>query len=190
MSELATRQVVWRAPIPYRARLDGPGQAATPASPLVTGGFVSRRTLFGRLAEAERVVQISAPAGSGKTVLVRSWIVEADLPGRAAWVTAGRDERDRRRFWVSVADALRGTAAGSALVRPLTAAPELDGWAVVERLLTDLAPLADRLWLVIDDAHDLGPEVLAQLELLVLRAPPELRFVLATRHDLRLGLHR
>ena len=32
--------------------------------------------------------------------------------------------------------------------------------------------------------------MLAQLELLVLRAPPELRFVLATRHDLRLGLHR
>jgi hypothetical protein len=33
-------------------------------------------------------------------------------------------------------------------------------------------------------------EVLRQLELLVLRAPRELRFVLATRHDLRLGLHR
>ena len=151
---------------------------------------MSRRTLFGRLAEAERVVQISAPAGSGKTVLVRSWIAEAGVAGRAAWVTTGRDERDRRRFWISAADALRGTVAGSALVRPLTAAPDLDGWAVVERLLKDLAPLADRLWLVIDDAHDLGAEVLAQLELLVLRAPPGLRFVLATRHDLRLGLHR
>jgi LuxR family maltose regulon positive regulatory protein len=44
---------------------------------------------------------------------------------------------------------------------------------------------------VIDDAHDLGPgEVLALLELFVLRAPPQLRFVLATRRDLRLGLHR
>ena len=31
---------------------------------------------------------------------------------------------------------------------------------------------------------------LRQLELLVMRAPPELRFVLATRHDVRLGLHR
>jgi LuxR family transcriptional regulator, maltose regulon positive regulatory protein len=152
---------------------------------------VSRRALFRRLAEAERVVEIAAPAGSGKTVLVRSWIAEAGLAARAAQVPAGRGERDPRRFWVAVADALRGTAAGAALVRPLTAAPELDGWAVVERLLTDLAPLAERLWLVIDDAHDLGPgEVLAQLELLVLRAPPELRFVLATRHDLRLGLHR
>jgi LuxR family maltose regulon positive regulatory protein len=73
----------------------------------------------------------------------------------------------------------------------LTAAPDLDGWAVVERLLKDLAPLAGRLWLVIDDVHELGSaEALAQLELLVMRAPPELRFVLATRHDLRLGLHR
>ena len=44
---------------------------------------------------------------------------------------------------------------------------------------------------MIDDAHLLGSDrVLPQLELLVLRAPPELRFVLATRHDLRLGLHR
>jgi LuxR family transcriptional regulator, maltose regulon positive regulatory protein len=31
-------------------------------------------------------------------------------------------------------------------VRALSAAPELDGWAITERLLKDLAPLADRLW--------------------------------------------
>ena len=152
---------------------------------------MSRCALFGRLSEAERVVQISAPAGSGKTVLMRSWIAEAGLGRHASWVSVDREERDPRRFWISVADALRGTAAGSVLVRPLTAAPDLDGWAVVERLLKDLAPLEDRLWLVIDDAHLLGSdEVLPQLELLVSRTPPELRFVLATRHDLRLGLHR
>jgi LuxR family transcriptional regulator, maltose regulon positive regulatory protein len=152
---------------------------------------VSRCALFGRLADAERVVQISASAGSGKTVLMRSWIAEAGLARHAAWVSVDSEEPDPRRFWISVADALRGTAAGSVLVRPLTAAPDLDGWAVVERLLKDLAPLEDRLWLVIDDAHLLGSGgVLPQLELLVLRAPPELRFVLATRHDLRLGLHR
>ena len=81
--------------------------------------------------------------------------------------------------------------AGSALVRELTAAPDLDGWAIVERLLEDLAPLGDRVWLVIDDVHELGSDqALRQLELLVMRAPEELRFVLATRHDVRLGLHR
>ena len=151
---------------------------------------MSRCALFGRLAEAERVVQISAPAGSGKTVLMRSWIAEAGLTRDAAWVPVDREVRDPRGFWILVADALRGTAAGSALVRPLTAAPDLDGWAVVERLLADLAPLEDRLWLMIDDAHVLDPEVLPQLELLLLRAPQDLRLVLATRHDLRLGLHR
>ena len=153
--------------------------------------MVSRGALFGRLAGAERVVQISAPAGSGKTVLVRSWIAEARLARHAAWVAVDREVGDPRRFWVSVVGALRGTAAGSGLVRPLTAAPDLDGWAAVERLLTDLAALQERLWLVIDDAQLLDSGgVLPQLELLVLRAPRQLRVVLVARHDLRLGLHR
>ena len=44
---------------------------------------------------------------------------------------------------------------------------------------------------MIDDLHELGSaEALRQLELLIMRAPPALRFVLVTRHDLRLGLHR
>jgi LuxR family maltose regulon positive regulatory protein len=138
-----------------------------------------------------RVTLVSAPAGSGKTVLLRSWVSHAGLAERAAWVTAGRDERDPQRFWLSVLGALHGTAAGSALVQGVSAAPDLDGWALVERLLKDLAPLGDPVWLVIDDVHELGAtEALRQLQLLVMRAPPELRFVLATRHDLRLGLHR
>ena len=134
---------------------------------------------------------VSAPAGSGKTVLLRSWIGEAALAERAAWVPVARGERDPQRFWLSVLGALRQTAPGSGLVRELTAAPDLDGWAIVERLLKDLAALEDRLWLVVDDVHELGSaEALRQLELLLMRAPPELRFVLATRHDVRLGLHR
>jgi LuxR family maltose regulon positive regulatory protein len=137
------------------------------------------------------VTVVSAPAGSGKTVLLRSWIGEAVLAERAAWVPVARGERDPQRFWLSVLGALRQTAPGSGLVRELTAAPDLDGWAIVERLLKDLAALEDRLWLVVDDVHELGSaEALRQLELLLMRAPPELRFVLATRHDVRLGLHR
>ena len=134
---------------------------------------------------------VSAPPGSGKTILLRSWITEADLADSVAWVSAGGAERDPQRFWLSVLGALRQTTAGSALVRELTAAPDLDGWAIAERLLKDLVPLEDRIWLVIDDVHKLGSgEARRQLELLVMRAPQELRFVLATRHDLRLGLHR
>jgi LuxR family transcriptional regulator, maltose regulon positive regulatory protein len=137
------------------------------------------------------VTVVSAPAGSGKTVLLRSWIGDARLAEHAAWVAVERDERDPQRLWLAVLDALRQTIPGSALVRELTTAPDLDGWTIVERLLKDLAPLADRLWLVIDDLHELGSaEALRQLELLVMRSPQELRLVLATRHDVRLGLHR
>ncbi len=134
---------------------------------------------------------MSAPAGSGKTVLLRSWIAEGGLGRSAGWVSVGSGERDPVRFWLTVFDALRGTEAGSALVRQLTAAPDLDPWAMVEWLLEDLSPLKDRLWLVVDDVHELrSRDALRQVELLLMRAPPELRFVLATRHDLRLGLHR
>jgi LuxR family maltose regulon positive regulatory protein len=156
---------------------------------LDAGGIVSRPRLFERLGAA-RVSVVSAPAGSGKTMLLRSWIGQADRADHAAWVPVGRSERDPQPFWLSVLAALRRTGAGSALVQPLTAAPDLDGSAIVERLLKDLAPLNDRVWLVIDDVHELDPEALRQLELLLMRAPEELRFVLVTRHDVRLGLHR
>jgi LuxR family maltose regulon positive regulatory protein len=170
---------------------DRSGSASAPAAPAVRDGVVSRPGLFALLDGAGRVTVVSAPAGSGKTFLLASWIAEADLAGLAARVPVQGEERDPQRFWLSVLAALRETGAGSKLVRPLMAAPDLDGWAVVERLLADLASLEDRVWLVIDDLHELrSAEALHQLELLVMRAPAGLRFVLATRHDLRLGLHR
>jgi LuxR family maltose regulon positive regulatory protein len=165
----------------------GAGRLARPGA----GGVVSRSGLFERLEASARVTVVSAPPGSGKTALLRSWIGAAGLAEQAAWVPVERGERDPQRFWLSVIGELRQTTPGSALVRPVTAAPDLDGWAIAERLLKDLAPLAEPVWLVFDDVHELGSdETRRQLELLVMRAPDTLRFVLATRHDLRLGLHR
>jgi LuxR family transcriptional regulator, maltose regulon positive regulatory protein len=166
------------------------GPAGDSMSAAGTGRVVPRPALFERLGTPARVTLMSGPPGSGKTVLLRSWVSGAGLAERAAWVPVARDDRDPQRFWLSVCRALRGTVPGSKLVQPLTAAPDLDGWEVVERLLTDLAPLDEPAWLVIDDVHELGRDALGQLELLIMRAPPELRFVLAARHDVRLGLHR
>jgi LuxR family maltose regulon positive regulatory protein len=147
--------------------------------------------LFERLRAAERVVHVSAPAGSGKTFLLRSWIAAEGLGDRAAWVSVGREERDAQAFWLSVLDSLRRTRLGSGRVRELTAAPYLDGATVVKRLLEDLGSLDEPVWLVIDDLHELQtPEAIRQIELLLATAPPQLRLVLSTRRDLRLGLHR
>ena len=73
--------------------------------PDVRSGVVDRPGLFARLGGPAQVTVVSAPPGSGKTVLLRSWIGGTGLAGR---------------------------------------------------LLKDLAPLGDRLWLVIDDPHELG----------------------------------
>ena len=160
-------------------------------APGIRDGVVSRPGLFDRLTRARRVVQVSAPPGSGKTILLRSWIAGAGLAARAAWVSVPGEVRDPQRLWIPVVGALRDTAPGAPLVRGLTAAPDLDGWTAVERLLEDLAALEEQVWLVIDDLHELGSaEALRQLELLIMRAPAALRFVLVARRDLRLGLHR
>ena len=89
----------------------GAGAVAGGAAGRGAGGVVSRPRLVGRLGAA-RVSVVSAPPGSGKTVLLRSWISWAGVAGSAAWVSAGRGERDPQRFWLSVLAALRQTAVG------------------------------------------------------------------------------
>jgi LuxR family maltose regulon positive regulatory protein len=89
---------------------EGSGAVAGRVARRGAGGVVSRPE---RLGASARVTVVSAP-GSGKTVLLRSWIGEAGLEESAAWVSVGPDERDPQRFWLSVLGALRRTSAGSA----------------------------------------------------------------------------
>ena len=131
------------------------GTADAPVAAAVDG-VVSRRALFERLGAAGRVTDVSAPAGSGKTVLLRSWI-GGGPGGRAAWVAVQGAERDPQPFWIAVADALRGTAAG------IRAGAASNGGAGSGRL-GDRRAAADgpgsaggRIWLVVDDVHELAP---------------------------------
>jgi len=104
---------------------EGSGAVAGRVARPGTGGVVSRPGLFERLGASARVTVVSAPPGSGKTVLLRSWLGEAGLEESAAWVSVGPGETDPQQFWLSVLGALRRTSAGSGLVRPVTAAPDL-----------------------------------------------------------------
>ena len=134
------------------------------------------------------VTLVCAPAGSGKTVLLRSWAAELDEP--VAWVTVDRGERDGQRFWLHLIDALVD-ASGDEVIERVSPAPSFAGAAVVGRLAGQLRKLDEPLVLVIDDLHELGStDALAWLELLLTRLPPQLRVVLATREDPALGLHR
>jgi LuxR family maltose regulon positive regulatory protein len=152
--------------------------------------LVQRDALFERLSEPEGcgVVLVCAPAGSGKTMLLRSWIEAAGLQDRVGWVSVERGEHDAQRFWLAVIDALAGMVG---LVQSVAPAPTFGGRAVVDQLLSDLASLQEPVVLVIDDLHELNSaDALSWLDVFVGRLPPELRVVLATREDPRLGLHR
>jgi LuxR family maltose regulon positive regulatory protein len=154
---------------------------------------MARAPLFERLEAAGRgsVTLVCAPAGSGKSVLLRSWIDHANLGDHTGWVSVERDERDAQRFWRSVIDELRGTVGANAFMDRLTPTPSFDGVTVVDRVVAALGSLEVPVVLVIDDLHELrSAEALAQLKLLLSRRPRLLRVVLASRHDPQLGLHR
>lgn len=137
------------------------------------------------------MILVSAPPGSGKTVLLRSWIAESGLQPRAAWVQVGRNERDAQHFWLSVVERLRSAVGTDGLVQEVGPTPVFDGERLVRRLASELEGLVEPAVLVIDDLHELvSPEAKAQLELLLALRPRLLCVVLATRHDPSLGLHR
>jgi LuxR family transcriptional regulator, maltose regulon positive regulatory protein len=159
----------------------------------VVRGLVPRRHLFDRLEAVGpgEVVLVCAPAGSGKTALVRSWLSSEELADGVAWVSIERDEGDAQRFWLSVVDQLAGAAGEDGLVERVGATPAFGGEAVVERLLSDLRALEQPIVLVLDDLHELrSAEALRLLERFLAGLPAALRGVLATREDPALGLHR
>jgi LuxR family maltose regulon positive regulatory protein len=160
-----------------------------PAAPRL----INRGDLLAALdrAAASKVTIISAPAGSGKTSLVRAWAARPGQPHRLALVQVQRDHRDAQQFWLALLDAVRhATSANSGGELP-AATPEFNGRAMVDRVLSELADAHGGVTLVIDDLHELHlPEALAQLTRLLTSLPPNVHAILTTRHDLRLRLHQ
>src|SRR6266480_3318117 len=138
-----------------------------------------------------KVTVISAPAGSGKTSLLRAWAGRPDRAHRLAVVPVRRDQHDAQLFWLDLLNAIRhanGVATGT---EPLAATPDFNGRAMVDRVITELAVQSGRVILVIDDAHELAStEALAQLTRLLANLPPLAHAIVSTRRDLWLGLHQ
>jgi LuxR family maltose regulon positive regulatory protein len=181
--------VAQEAPACHHGGVGGPEKTVAVGA----AGVVARGALYARLSAgmSTGVTLVAAPAGSGKSVLLRSWIAEAGLRGRTAWVQVERHERDAQHFWLAVVDRLRSAVGGEGLLAELAPAPEFDGDGVVRRLVAELEALDKPVVLVIDDLHELvSPDAQSQLELLLAQRPRLLYLVLASRRDPSLGLHR
>ncbi|MGK7312953.1 MAG: LuxR C-terminal-related transcriptional regulator [Candidatus Longimicrobiales bacterium M2_2A_002] len=151
---------------------------------------VTRPRLLDRLDDdRHRVVLVSAPAGSGKTVLVLDWLRSSDRP--VAWLSLDPLDNDPTRFFTHLAAALR-RAGIDAFDRAaeLVDAASPTGRGVGSELTAALARAPDAV-LVLDDLHQVEAPILLDLlrELIAGAGGAGPRLVLLTRVDpaLRLG---
>jgi LuxR family maltose regulon positive regulatory protein len=157
-------------------------------------GLILRHDLVGALNRAaqKQVTIIAAPAGSGKTSLLRAWAGRPGQDYRVAFLTVRPGQHDMQLFWLALLGAIRAAAGdgdGGVQLPPVT--PGASGSAMVDKVLSELEESRDRFVLVIDDLHELSaPEAAGQLTTLLTRLPPGVRAIVATRRDLPLRLHR
>jgi LuxR family maltose regulon positive regulatory protein len=158
-------------------------------------GAVARQALLSRLSQDHpwvRLVVVSAPAGWGKTCLLRDWRL-ADTGSGTAWMSVDEGDNDPVRFWAHVIASVTRVAAGfGAAALPVLTAPGAVGMdAVLSILVNELAVLPVPLTLVFDDYHLVfSQEVLRSVAFLVEHLPPGVRLALAARADPELPLAR
>lgn len=143
-------------------------------------------------ATASPVTLVVAPAGSGKTSLLRTWVTAGAAP--QAWLSVDESDRDPVRLWRGILAALETIAphcseASSALLGRRGRLSE-----AVARLLDGLDEHrpGDRAVLVIDDLHlaDDDEDVASSMALFLGHLPEWLHVVVASRRDPVLPLHR
>src|SRR6201985_1842239 len=158
-------------------------------------GAVARQALLSRLSEDHpwvRLVAISAPAGWGKTCLLRDWRL-ADTASGTAWMSVDAGDNDPVRFWAHVIASVSRASAGfdAAASRVLTAPGAAGLDAALPMLVNELAALPAPLTLAFDDYHLVSnQEVLHSVAFLVEHLPPGVRLALAARADPELPLAR
>ncbi len=171
--------------------------------PLPLGDLIPREQLLRTLHDAlltHPFTLLSAPAGYGKTTTLAA--LARAFPGLSlAWLSLEREDNDPLRFLTALLGALgyldssfqaqADGATAQSLLTDLTE-PLAEMLPIVGSLINDvMASQLDPLVLVLDDLHLINdPLVLASLDYLLGRLPPQMRLVVSTRRMPSLALAR
>jgi LuxR family maltose regulon positive regulatory protein len=133
---------------------------------------------------------VCAPAGYGKTVAIRAWLADDEIP--AAWVSVDSGDNDPARLWTYVATGvsrLRDGFAATALERLDTASPAIE--SAIDSLAADLEAGGQRVAIVLDDVHRIEDDAcIRSLHYAARALPPNVALVLATRTEPAVALAR
>ncbi|MCB9078607.1 MAG: hypothetical protein H6631_13490 [Anaerolineaceae bacterium] len=139
-----------------------------------------------------KLTLISAPAGFGKTTVLSEWISHS-RQRRVTWFTLDEGDNDPIRFWSYFIASLQrltpGLGENTLSLFQSPQPPPLDVCLTV--LLNELAAVAERFALVLDDYHYIeNPTLHEAITFLLDHAPPQFHLIITTRVDPPLPLSR
>ncbi|QBD75635.1 hypothetical protein EPA93_06295 [Ktedonosporobacter rubrisoli] len=154
--------------------------------------LVTRSRLLTRLNAAlqHKMILISAPAGFGKTILVRQWIETQSQDTQTAWLSLDPEDDDPIRFWhyvLTACLAFSGQPSQHALRHLSTDGPFFP-LSLLKKILTaflnDLIKLPSPCLLVLEDYHVItSSQIHESLAFVIDHLPPTLHLVLTTRAE-------
>ena len=160
---------------------------------------ISRGRLLARMEEGRqsRLTFVLAPAGSGKTTLVRQWIETQGQDTMVSWLSLDPEDDDPIRFWHYVLTACEHFEGkpGQGALKLLSTNQSLFTLLVLKQVLTsflnDVARHVSRLLLILDDYHVItSSQIHESLAYLVDHLPPTLHLVILSRSEPALPLAR
>ena len=147
-----------------------------------------------RHGSANRLTVVVAPAGFGKTTLLADWLADTtDGDRHIGWVSLDASENDATLFWSYVLTAVQNAHPGVAtralglLQSPRPPAIEV----VLTTLINEIDRIDADVTIVLDDYHVIDAEsVHGGMTFLLEHLPPRMHFVIASRAEPPLALHR